>query len=55
MKKYFAEFYVEFENNKKVIDSLNDENVRLEEERKKLEDEKKQLQEEIAKLTEMRN
>ena len=50
LKKYFAEFYVEFENNKKIIDSLNEDNVRLEKERKKLEDEKNQLQEEIAKL-----
>lgn len=57
LKKYFAEFYVEFENNKKTIDSLKECNGKLEEEVKALEEqkaaleeEKKQLQEKITKL-----
>lgn len=57
LKKYFAEFYYEYENDKKVIDSLKEDNAKLEEEKKKfkekiamLEDDKKYLQEEIVKL-----
>lgn len=57
LKKYFAEFYHEFETVKKTIDSLNkdntelaEENKRLEEKNNALENEKKQFQDEIEKL-----
>lgn len=43
LKKYFAEFYFEFESDKKMIKSLKEDNAKLEED-------KKTLQEEIEKL-----
>lgn len=43
LKKYFAEFYFEFESDKKMIESLKEDNAKLEED-------KKTLQEEIEKL-----
>lgn len=43
LKKYFAEFFFEFENDKKSIESLKKDNAKLEED-------KKTLQEEIEKL-----
>lgn len=43
LKKYFAEFFFEFENDKKSIELLKKDNAKLEED-------KKTLQEEIEKL-----
>ena len=43
LKKYFAEFYHEFENNQKTIERLKEDNARLKEEVALLEKEKKQL------------
>ena len=43
LKKYFAEFAYEFENNKKIIDSLKENNSELEEENRKLKEENRKL------------
>lgn len=57
LQKYFAEFYYEFENDKKAINSLKEDNTKLKEEKKEfeekiavLEEDKQHLQEEIEKL-----
>lgn len=47
LKKYFAEFYFEFENDKKAIESLKKDNAKLEEEKKTLQDEIKRLKTEF--------
>lgn len=47
LKKYFAEFYREFESNQKTIETLKEDNAKLQEQIKMLEEEKKQLVETI--------
>lgn len=50
LKKYFAEFHYEFENDKKTIESLTEEKKAFEEKAASLESDKKQLEEEIERL-----
>lgn len=52
LKKYFAEFHHEFENNKKTIETLKEDNKKLTEEVDELKSENHQLMEEIEKLKE---
>ncbi len=47
LKKYFAEFYYEFEKDKETINSLKEDNNKLLEEKRKLEEEFVKLKEEI--------
>ena len=47
LKKYFAEFYNEFEKDKETINSLKEDNNKLLEEKRKLEEEIVKLKEEI--------
>lgn len=56
-QKYFAEFYYEFQNDKKIIELLKEDNARLEVEKMEFEeklaifeDEKQSLQEKVGKL-----
>ena len=50
LKKYFAEFYYEFERDKKENEALKDDNSKLAEQVRKLEEDRAQLTEEIARL-----
>lgn len=52
LKKYFAEFHYEFENNKKTIETLKEDNKKLTEEVDELKVANHQLLEEIEKLKE---
>lgn len=52
LKKYFAEFHHEFENDKKTIETLKEDNAKLIEENEVLKSDNQQLLEEIEKLKE---
>lgn len=50
IKKYFADFYYKFEDNKKIIEKLKEDNAELRENIKELEDRVKELEDEIETL-----
>ena len=52
LKKYFAEFYHEFEADKKTIETLKEDNTELTEEVDELKSENQKLMEEIERLKE---
>ena len=52
LKKYFAEFHHEFENNKKVIETLKEDNRKMTEEVDELKSENQQLLGELERLKE---
>lgn len=52
LKKYFAEFHHEFENNKKMIETLKEDNRKMTEEIDELKSQNQQLLEELERLKE---